>query len=55
MLEKCSSGDQEAAKEAQLPFSHTSKPPINKLYNYSKKTVQYSGNPTEEFHNIIYG
>ena len=39
-------------KEISTDFTHESKPPINKLYNYTKKTVKYSGNPTEEFRTI---
>ena len=36
-----------------LPFNCTSKPPLNKLYNYSNKTVKYSGNPKGEVRTII--
>ena len=30
-------------------------PQLNKLYNYSKKIMQYIGNPTEEFRTILLG
>ena len=44
-----------SGKEVPFPFTNTSKHPLNKLYNYSKKNVKYSGNPTEEFLNILLG
>ena len=46
-LAKCSLGEQSAANEVPLPFTHASKPPINKLYNYNKKSVNYSESPIE--------
>ena len=41
-------------KEIAIAFTRTIKPQINKSYNYSKKTVKYSGNPTEELCTILY-
>ena len=44
-----------SSKGSPVAFTHASKPPINKLYNYINKTVKYSGNPAEEFCTILLG
>ena len=39
--------------EVPQSFTHTSKPSLNKLYNYIKKNVYYSGNPKGELRTNI--